>query len=70
MSDQNNRMPEDLQVVSDKVIDLLVDTTFKKHDVNLQETQVDDETRSQLKELVEDLQKSVKSLQKHNDDGN
>ncbi|MDQ0351348.1 putative FlaG/YvyC family protein [Alkalibacillus filiformis] len=70
MSDQNNKMPEDLQVVSNKVIDLLVDTTFKKHDVKLQETQVDDETKNQLKELVEDLQKSVKSLQKHNNNDN
>ncbi|GEN44440.1 hypothetical protein [Alkalibacillus haloalkaliphilus] len=70
MSDQNNRMPEDLQVVSDKVIDLLVDTTFKKHGVNPQETQVDEETRSQLRELVEDLQKSVKSLQEHNNGDN
>ncbi|WP_017186101.1 hypothetical protein [Alkalibacillus haloalkaliphilus] len=70
MSDQNNKMPEDLQVVSNKVIELLVDTTFKKHGVNPQEAQVDDETRSQLKELVEDLQKSVESLKNQNNEDN
>ncbi|GAA0466184.1 hypothetical protein [Alkalibacillus silvisoli] len=66
---QNNDISNDLQVVSNKVIDLLVDTTLKKHNVDLQNTQVDDTTKQQLKELVEGLQKSVDSL-KNNQNNN
>ncbi|WP_188207699.1 hypothetical protein [Alkalibacillus aidingensis] len=60
---QSNLIPNELQGVSNKVIDLLVDTTLKKHNVNLESNQLDEDTKQQLRELVEELQKSVESLQ-------
>lgn len=50
-----------------KVIDLLVDSTLKKHDVELDGKKIDDKTKEELRDLVKDLQKSVQSLTKKNE---
>lgn len=41
---------------------MLVDSTLKKHDVKLEADKIDDKTKEELRELVNDLQKSVHSL--------
>lgn len=50
--------------ISHQIIDMIIDSTLKKHEIKLKEKQLDDETKEQLRTLVKDLQNSVQSLTK------
>ncbi|MFC4401742.1 hypothetical protein [Gracilibacillus xinjiangensis] len=57
MSDSN------FKETSEKIIDMLVGTTLKRHNVQLDSQKLSEEDREQLKNLVDELKKSVQSLQ-------
>jgi len=61
---------KEFEKASKRVIDMLVDTTLKKHNVKLKTDHIDEETKKELRKLVKDLQKSVKSLKQNNENNN
>lgn len=48
---------------SEKIIDMLVGATLKRHNVQLDSKSLNDEEKQQLKNLVEELKQNVQSLQ-------
>ncbi|WP_027964494.1 hypothetical protein [Halalkalibacillus halophilus] len=65
-TNQNIDADAEFGAVSNQLIDLLVDTTLKKYDVKLESTALDEDTKKQLKSLVDELEKSVHSLRNKN----
>lgn len=61
---------EEFNQISKKIIDMLVDTTLKKHDVKLEADKIAPETKDELRELVQELQKSVHALTQQQKDEN
>lgn len=53
---------DEINQVSKKLIDMLVDSTLRKHDVKLEADKIDQDTKEELRELVQELQKSVQAL--------
>ncbi|MBM7599732.1 hypothetical protein JOC34_002100 [Virgibacillus halotolerans] len=56
---QNNK---DFENVSNHVIDMLLDSTLKKHGVKLETEKVGQKEKEELKTMVESLKKSVDQL--------
>lgn len=63
MSDSSKQPP-----VSNKVIEVLVDSVFKKNGVNPGEVKknISDEQKQMLKEMVEDLKSQVEAFNQNN----
>jgi len=53
---------DEINQASKKLIDMLVDSTLRKHDVKLEADKIDQDTKEELRELVQELQKSVQAL--------
>lgn len=60
----------DIKNTSDKIIDMLVGSTLKRHDVQLNSKSLNEEEKEQLRHLVEELKQDVQSLQKKPEDKN
>ncbi|SES23619.1 hypothetical protein SAMN04487944_1263 [Gracilibacillus ureilyticus] len=56
----------DFKDTSEKIIDLLVGTTLKRHNIQLDSRNLSAEDREQLKSLVNELKRSVQSLSERN----
>lgn len=48
--------------LSNDVLDMLVDSTLKKHGVKLEPNKLDDTEKEQLKKMVDNLKKNVEAL--------
>lgn len=59
---------KDFRDTSEKIIDMLVGSTLKRHNVQLNSQNLTDEDREQLKDLVEQLKEDVQSLKENEDD--
>ncbi|MCZ8532448.1 spore coat protein [Psychrobacillus psychrodurans] len=59
-----SNLPEKPNVISNKVIDLLVDDTLRRNGINPEniKEKLTDQQKHQLKELVEDLTKQVNTF--------
>lgn len=53
---------KELKDTSGKIIDMLVGATLKRHNVQLDSQNLQNEDREQLKKLVEELKQDVQSL--------
>lgn len=49
---------------SEKIVDMLVGSTLKRHNIQLDSKNLSEEDREELKKMIEDLKQSVQSLQK------
>ncbi len=49
-----------------QLVDMLVDSTLKKHGVNLDEVTIDSTQKEQIRNLVESLKNNVESLNQQN----
>ncbi|ASK61089.1 hypothetical protein CFK37_02190 [Virgibacillus phasianinus] len=56
--------------LSGNVIDLLVDSTLKKHGIKLEPEKLDDKQKEELKNMVNNLRKSVESLNQDKKESN
>lgn len=48
------------------IVDMLVDSTLKRHGVKLEETKIDPKEKEQLKNMVDNLISNVEALTKEN----
>ncbi|SEI02703.1 hypothetical protein SAMN05192559_107224 [Halobacillus karajensis] len=55
---------KEIKHASEKLIDMLVGTTLKRHNAEIDGTSLEEEEKEQLRKIVEDLKQSVEALNK------
>lgn len=53
---------KEIKNASEKLIDMLVGSTLKRHNAELDGTSLDEEEKEQLRNIVEELKQSVEAL--------
>lgn len=55
---------EDVNKTSNQIIDMLVDTTLKRHGVKLGEKKIDPNEKEEVRKMVNNLRQNVEALSK------
>mgnify|MGYP006926214217 CR=1 FL=1 len=64
--DYMSKKNDNYSQISHKVIDMLIDSTLKRHSVQLDASKITNETKDELRDMLEDLKSQLQKLTNQN----